>query len=486
MGEMKKRQVLEKNRKLMAVALVIDFSMMIATLVAEEKSGMMIRLIVGVIGALVIVVGFSKLKNYVGGMHFQLYTIAVTYMVAVLSCKSIYMYGLMFPITLSVLFFLDMAICIKGCAVAMITNVIYLVMNLLKSDVDKNQLITQFLFAIVTCMVAVIVCGVLSRHNKEDLTAVQDTANEQIEISKKIVVSSECIVNQLESAHELVETLNTNIQQSSDAANVISESTKTTAESMEKQTIMTKNIQTNLESAGERSMHMKNASDEAMVNVKEGASLLQELKIQAAETAEINRVTRQTTTELNDRIHEVELIVGSILNISSQTNLLALNASIEAARAGEAGRGFSVVADEIRTLSDETKQATEQITEIIGKLTRDAEKASQNMELSAQSSEKQNDMIEVTGEKFVAIESKMNALSQDVDGISNEINDIVDTNTEIMDSIINLTACSQQSFASAENSIVVNDESMNNMKEMKVVLDSILDVSNEIKSIVNK
>lgn len=290
----------------------------------------------------------------------------------------------------------------------------------------------------------------------------------------------------MESAHELVETLNTNIQQSSDAANEISESTKMTAESMEKQTIMTKNIQTNLESAGERSMHMKNASDEAMVNVKEGASLLQELKIQAAETAEINRVTRQTTTELNDRIHEVELIVGSILNISSQTNLLALNASIEAARAGEAGRGFSVVADEIRTLSDETKQATEQITEIIGKMTRDAEKASQNMELSAQSSEKQNDMIEVTGEKFVAIESKMNALSQDVDGISNEINDIVDANTEIMDSIINLTACSQQSFASAENSIVVNDESMNNMKEMKVVLDSILDVSNEIKSIVNK
>ncbi|MCM1045084.1 MAG: methyl-accepting chemotaxis protein [Candidatus Gastranaerophilales bacterium] len=64
------------------------------------------------------------------------------------------------------------------------------------------------------------------------------------------------------------------------------------------------------------------------------------------------------------RVHEIDTLTEEILAISSQTNLLALNASIEAARAGEAGRGFSVVADEIRQLADNSKQAVDKIRQV--------------------------------------------------------------------------------------------------------------------------
>lgn len=87
---------------------------------------------------------------------------------------------------------------------------------------------------------------------------------------------------------------------------------------------------------------MQTASDATQDALREGADLIAELKEQATQTAEINRATRTTTEELDNRIKEVEVIIGTILSISDQTNLLALNASIEAARAGEAGKGFAV------------------------------------------------------------------------------------------------------------------------------------------------
>lgn len=68
--------------------------------------------------------------------------------------------------------------------------------------------------------------------------------------------------------------------------------------------------------------------------------------------------------EESKNVNNIQSLINDILNITSQTNLLALNASIEAARAGEAGRGFSVVADEIRNLSDDSKNAVEKIQEI--------------------------------------------------------------------------------------------------------------------------
>ena len=489
--DLKTRHLMEKKKVGFTVSIVIAATMLVYSVFKLLTGFAMVdfvRLGIVVVVLLFMIFVILVLKNKEGSEMFCNYAAAIGYgAVCFTSMNDSYVYAFMFPIVILVLIYQDTRRAVLGSAVALIVNIVYTALYFITTDKSNAiQVVAQMIFCILTCFVAIFVIKTLSRHNKESMQAIADSARAQEGTAREVMGVSEDIADKIDGAQGLVEKLNVAITESNDAVNGIASSTKTTAESIENQTVMTAEIQENLEAAETEASNMMSASKHTQETVEEGAKLLEQLKVQASETAEVNRSTRETTDELNERIKEVENIVGTILSISDQTNLLALNASIEAARAGEAGKGFAVVADEIRNLSEETKDSTEKISDIINKFTIDVDKASRNMERSAESSDRQNEMIEVTGAKFDTIKEEMNDLSNSIVTISNKVNEIVEANTKIMDAISNLSATSEEIAASSESSITVSDQSMEYMRDMTDLLNDVFDVSNNMKSMVGK
>jgi methyl-accepting chemotaxis protein len=132
---------------------------------------------------------------------------------------------------------------------------------------------------------------------------------------------------------------------------------------------------------------------------------------------EIGRMVTDTTSaveSLGVNSSQIGTIIASIEEIADQTNLLALNAAIEAARAGEQGRGFAVVADEVRSLAERTTSATREIQSIIEALQNDVKNVVGSMEQSARSVHEGGRGVELSNRAIGAIKEQIDALTDNV------------------------------------------------------------------------
>ena len=210
------------------------------------------------------------------------------------------------------------------------------------------------------------------------------------------------------------------------------------------------------------------ASAETKQKAEAGAQVVEKAVQSIGQVHQMSLTLKEDMAQLNEHAQDITRIMGVISDIADQTNLLALNAAIEAARAGEAGRGFAVVADEVRKLAEKTMASTNDVGNAIKAI---QESTAKSMEGVEQSVERISEATELAGQSGAALEE----IVATVEATADQVNAIA-------------TASEEQSAASEEinQSIVqVNDMSRQTAEAMAEAAKAVSDLAAQAQDLTN-
>jgi methyl-accepting chemotaxis protein len=192
------------------------------------------------------------------------------------------------------------------------------------------------------------------------------------------------------------------------------------------------------------------ASHQATESANAGAMVVGETICGIVVIADRVRQTSKTIEALGARSEQIGDIVGTIEDIADQTNLLALNAAIEAARAGEQGRGFAVVADEVRALAERTTKATREIGEMIKAIQKETQEAVKAMEEGVREVEKGAVTSQKSGEALEQIMERISEVTMQINQIATAAEEQTATTGEVTSNIQQITEVVHQTARGAD------------------------------------
>jgi methyl-accepting chemotaxis protein len=261
------------------------------------------------------------------------------------------------------------------------------------------------------------------------------------------------------------------IQATSSASNQISSSSEQMASGAQEQSSQTMEVvgaveemtKTILETTKNSSIAAETAKN-AGASAKEGGKIVTETIIGMNKIADVVLKSAETVQELGKSSDQIGEIIQVIDDIADQTNLLALNAAIEAARAGEQGRGFAVVADEVRKLAERTTKATKEIASMIKQIQKDTSGAVESMNKGTEEVEKGKALADRAGKSLQEIITEADKVVDVITQVAAASEEQSSTSEEISKSIEMINNVTQES-AAAISQVAKASEDLNRLTE---------------------
>ncbi|MCL5237808.1 MAG: methyl-accepting chemotaxis protein [Nitrospirae bacterium] len=197
------------------------------------------------------------------------------------------------------------------------------------------------------------------------------------------------------------------------------------------------------------SSNMASSAVETTRIAKDGEEIVSRSVQEVKAIADTVNESAKLMSDLGDRSRQIGDIIDVIKDIADQTNLLALNAAIEAARAGEQGRGFAVVADEVRKLAERTSKATAEIGGMIGAIQNEVERAVENMDSGTKRVEIGVEFSTKAGSALHSIVSSVEGLQSMVQQIASATEEMSTTSEQISGDIDMIASVSKETSSSS-------------------------------------
>lgn len=296
----------------------------------------------------------------------------------------------------------------------------------------------------------------------DEMGALARSLQHMSENLKKVIGSVNDMASQVSAASE---ELTASSEQSSQASNQVANSIINIAEGASQQAVEAQNIQDTVTSVTERARDIASrtrdvveAASGARQNIVTGRAAISDAVVQMGQITASTDSIQKSIVKLGDSGKKISEIVGMITSIAEQTNLLALNAAIEAARAGEAGRGFAVVADEVRKLAEESNNSSQQIANLVKANNVDMEEAVKASTLGAESVKRGIATVQSADEVFQTIVATIDHLVEDISSISRAIQQMAEENENMLQASITISETSGKNSDEAQSVSAATEE----------------------------
>ncbi|MCM1048550.1 MAG: methyl-accepting chemotaxis protein [Clostridiales bacterium] len=294
---------------------------------------------------------------------------------------------------------------------------------------------------------------------KDEFQSLAQTATNMIKNNKKLVLRLTDTIGQLEKTAEDVNGASDDISEYSKdivtAINEISAGMSKQAGHAQECVVKTNGLSKRMGDISTLVQQTENLADETGQMVNQGMEIVGVLGERAKKTTDITANVGSSIEMLKTESEMINGFVETISDISGQTNLLSLNASIEAARAGEAGRGFAIVAEEIRKLADESNAAAEEIRNNVNKI------SAQTM-LSVNSAKEAEAMVALQAETVDEVISVFRNIEKQISNLLANMKAIANS-TELADSERDDTIAAVENISSIIEQTAGNSEQVHNM-----------------------
>ena len=323
------------------------------------------------------------------------------------------------------------------------------------------------------------------------------------QVSRGTAQQSESIAQTAQAIDQMTKAINSVAQGAQEQARAIAQATETNKELTE-----------SIEQVSQRAQNVSSGAAEVAQTAQSGGTVVEKTVASiSAIKSTVQRAAAQVQ-EMGNLSQQVSSIVEAIDDIASQTNLLALNAAIEAARAGEHGKGFAVVADEVRKLAEKSAAATKEIGEIIAQVQRSAAAAVKAMEASTEDVEKgvlsaqeaglalkeiynATDGLKGQAKQAADLAQEMNAAAERMTQVIEMVASVVEENTaateemtaqvnQVTEMVENVASVSEENSAATEEVSAATEEVSAQAEEVSASAQSLNDLAKLLQQAIQR
>ncbi|MFB7318047.1 methyl-accepting chemotaxis protein [Bacillus safensis] len=383
---------------------------------------------------------------------------------------------------------------------------------------DSNQLLLTLILVSAAIIVGLLVIGIRFVHrmtkpivsvtNAAKRMADGDLTLEEIEVTSKneigqlgtafnqmtahlrqLILQVQSGSRQLaDSAAQFEETISQTLsasEQTSSSIEQVSEASREQSDAVGKVAFAIQEVSTVMQNAAVHTSDVSGHSISVTEKAEEGAALIQQFVKQMSSIKESVNEHHSTMTHVQAQFTGIQDLLGHIHAIADQTNLLALNAAIEAARAGEHGRGFAVVADEVRKLSEESSQLTDQISQLLENVNKDTEKSSQSMTKVERDVAEGVKVSQLSEQSFHEILESIRDISMKAEELSATAEQISASTEEISQTVGVIEEGAKRNSEETEYMSAAVEESLAANEEMKAAAEDLKSLSQSLKTSIS-